>query len=78
MELLYILLLPTWQEEMKAKKEKGIFSDNTSQFCDIGLREKKKTTSFLSCLTHVRPVLQSEDSTLSKYRESAVQVDKPK
>lgn len=47
MELLYILLLPTWQEEMKAKKEKSIFSDNTSQFCDIGLGEKKKPTSFL-------------------------------
>lgn len=45
MELLYILLLPTLQEEMALqeemkgkKRKKSIFSDNTSQFCDISLR----------------------------------------
>lgn len=76
MELLYILFLlfpPTLQEEMKAKKVESIFSDNTSQFCDISLREKK-TNQFsqlliCSCMSFVSQKirhLQNRENRLYK------------
>lgn len=47
--------------EAKKKKEKGIFSDNTGQFCET---HSKKKSSFLSHFIHICVMLLLEDSTL--------------
>lgn len=38
----------TYMTGKKGKKGKSIFSDNTSKFCNISLREKEKKPRFLS------------------------------